>query len=153
MPPSRHASSVVYVDMDDVLCAYSASHAKALLDNPSVRFPQGTPGFFLALQPIEGAIDSVNELRTTFDVYILSAPSTRNPHSYSEKRLWIEEHFDYALTKRLILCPHKGLLKGDYLIDDHASGKGQEQFDGTLIEFGSAEFPDWTAVLAFLKIV
>lgn len=139
--------------MDDVLGAYAAAHTNAQRDNPEMTFPQGVPGFFLALAPIEGAIECVNELRGLHDVFILTAPSTRNAHCYSEKRIWIERHFDYAFTKKLILSPDKGLLKGDYLVDDHVSGKGQERFEGMLIEFGSDSFPDWNTVLAYLKTI
>jgi 5'-nucleotidase len=137
--------------MDDVLCAFTSAHGRALRTSPDVPFPQGTPGFFHSLEPIDGAIEAVNELRELYDVYVLTAPSTRNAHSYSEKRLWIEDHFDYEFTKKLILSPHKGLLKGHYLVDDRTSGKGQESFEGMLIEFGSDSFPDWKAVLEFLK--
>ena len=85
-----------------------------------------------------------------FDVHILTAPSVRNPHSYMEKRLWIEKHFDYSLCHKLIICSDKGLLRGDYLIDDYIDGKGQENFDGELIHFGSDKYPDWSAVMAYL---
>ena len=145
--------AIVYIDMDDVLCAYTVAHKNALQDDPDVAFPQGVPGFFVALDPIDGAIDCVNELRDLHDVFILTAPSTRNAHSYSEKRIWVEQHFDYAFTKKLILSPDKGLLNGDYLVDDHTYGKGQERFDGMLIEFGSDSFPNWAAVLTVLKTV
>jgi len=39
---------------------------------------------------------------------------------------------------------------GDYLIDDHASGRGQEDFQGELIHFGSEKFPDWKVILNYL---
>ena len=133
------------------MCAYTIAHSNALRDNPDVPFPQSVPGFFLALDPIGGAIEAVNELRNVFDVFVLTAPSTRNAHCYSEKRIWIERHFDYTFTKQLIISPDKGLLKGDYLVDDHTSGKGQDRFDGMLIEFGSDAFPNWDAVLTFLR--
>lgn len=94
---------------------------------------------------------AVNELREKFDLYVLSAPSPRNVHSYSEKRQWIERHFDYELAKRLILSPNKGLLKGDVLIDDQPNGKGQEWFEGQLILFGSPDFPDWHTVVSHLQ--
>ncbi|MCL4169033.1 UNVERIFIED_CONTAM: hypothetical protein GTU68_016356 [Idotea baltica] len=97
------------------------------------------------------AINIVNELRSDFDVYVLTAPSTRNPHSYTEKRLWIETYFDYAFTKRLIISPNKSLLIGDYLIDDYARGKGQDKFEGSLIHFGTSRFPDWQAVNQYLR--
>ncbi|MFO1042268.1 MAG: hypothetical protein U0941_10815 [Planctomycetaceae bacterium] len=143
--------TVVFVDMDDVLCSYTAAHSAALKSDPNQKFPQSIPGFFQNLTPLPGAILAVNELRQLCDVFVLSAPSTRNPHSYTEKRLWIERHFDYDFTKRLILSPHKDLLKGDYLIDDRANGKGQDLFEGQLILFGSEDFPDWSSVLIHLK--
>jgi 5'-nucleotidase len=142
---------IIYVDMDDVLCAYTSAHRHALSNNPDIAFPQSVVGFFQFLEPVDRAIEAVNELRTLFDVFVLTAPSTRNAHSYSEKRIWIEEHFDYSFTKKLIISPDKGLLKGDCLIDDHTSGNGQERFEGLLVEFGSDVFPDWNAVLAFLR--
>ena len=133
--------------MDDVICDFSLQHRRQRKQKPENAFPQGVPGFFLSLQPIEGAIDGVNRLRQEFDTFILTAPSTRNPHCYSEKRIWIEEHFDYELVKRLIISPDKGLLKGDYLIDDQPTGKGQDRFEGTLLQFGSSKFPNWEVVL------
>jgi 5'-nucleotidase len=137
--------------MDDVLCAYTPAHTAARNSNPQIAFPQSVPGFFQSLVPIDGAITAIRELRELFDIYVLTAPSTRNPHSYSEKRIWIEEHFDYPFTKNLILCGHKGLLKGDYLIDDQPTGKGQDSFEGMLIRFGSEAFPNWQVVSMFLK--
>lgn len=141
---------IMYVDMDGVICDYPAAFAAAVKENPSIQYPQSVPGFFLALPPIADAVESVNWLRDRFDTYILTAPSTRNPHCYSEKRIWIEDHFGYEFTKRLIISPNKGLSKGDYLIDDHADGRGQDQFEGKLILFGTDEFPDWKSVISFL---
>ena len=105
------------------------------------------------LEPIPNAIAAVNKLREIHNVFVLTAPSTRNPHCYTEKRIWIEEQFDYAFTKKLIISPDKGLLKGDYLIDDHADGKGQNRFEGMLIQFGSEAFADWETVLKYLTNV
>lgn len=108
-------------------------------------------GFFEDLKPIERAVDSVNELRSRseLDVYILTALSTRNIHSYSEKRFWVEKHFDYEFTEKLIICSNKGLLKGSYLIDDYINGKGQENFEGQLIHFGGTRYPNWDAVMEY----
>lgn len=144
MPP------LIYVDMDDVMCAYSEAYAHDFRANPEV-LPQTVPGFFTSLMPINDAIRSVNELRELFDVYVLTAPSTRNPHCYTEKRLWIEKYFGFPFTNKLIISPNKGLLKGDVLIDDHATGRGQDQFEGELIVFGSAAFPTWAEVMSYLK--
>ena len=53
-------------------------------------------------------------------------------------------------VKSLIITPNKGLNKGDYLIDDNDSGKGQEHFEGELIKFGSERYSDWESVLTYL---
>jgi hypothetical protein len=140
---------IVYVDMDDVLCDFTGAYQAYRRTQPHIPFPQSIPGFFEGLRPIEGAIESVNRLRASgiFEVYVLTAPSTRNPLSYTEKRIWIERHFDYEFTKQLIICSNKGLLKGDYLIDDNIRGKGQERFAGRLLHFGSAWCPDWSFLM------
>lgn len=41
-------------------------------------------------------------------------------------------------------------MRGAYLIDDNVSGKGQDEFDGELIHFGSGEFPHWTYITNYL---
>lgn len=105
--------------------------------------------FFENLPPIKDAIDSVNILRNSgkYNVHILTAPSTRNPSSYTEKRIWVENHFDDEFTNKLIISPNKGLLKGDILIDDKVSGKGQENFDGRVMPYCSIKFPNWQSIL------
>ena len=55
-----------------------------------------------------------------FDMWFLTAPSIKNPMSYAEKRVWIETNS--FPPERLIICPDKSLLKGDYLIDDNKEG-------------------------------
>jgi len=143
---------IIYIDMDDVLCDYSHAHAEALKQNPSLIFPQSQRGFFENLVPIEGGIETVKYLKQSknYEPYILTAPSEHNPLSYTEKRIWIEKHLGFDFVERLIICSNKSLLKGDILIDDHISGKGQENFEGQLIHFGSKEFLNWNMVQKIL---
>jgi 5'(3')-deoxyribonucleotidase len=142
----------VYIDMDDTICDVKSAFLKALEDNPCIQYPQSQYRFFANRQPIAGAIDAVKRLIESddYEPYILSAPSTRNPLSYAEKREWIEQYFGCDFCERLILCSNKGLLNGHYLIDDNVAGKGQENFEGKLIQFGSERFPDWSSVLLML---
>ncbi|MCM8526915.1 MAG: hypothetical protein NE327_10385 [Lentisphaeraceae bacterium] len=49
------------------------------------------------------------------------------------------------------MSSNKGLLKGDLLIDDHDSGRGQESFEGEFILFGGSKFPDWPSVMKFVN--
>jgi 5'(3')-deoxyribonucleotidase len=139
--------------MDDVLCDYTTAFNNAIEETPGIAFPQSQYGFYANLSPITGATESVQKLIDSekFDPYILTAPSTRNPFSYTEKRVWIEKHFGIEFTEKLIISPNKGLLKGDILIDDLISGRGQENFEGKIMQFGSADYPDWKTVNARLE--
>ena len=143
---------IIYIDMDDVLCDYSSQIREDKVTYPDKPFPQSREGFFRALNALPGAIDSVNELRAieSIDVYILTAPSALNPHSYTEKRLWVEEHFDVEFAHNLIICSNKGLLKGDILIDDHVEGRGQEHFEGKVLHFG-VDYETWQDIMKALK--
>ena len=144
---------IVYVDMDGVMCDFAESYHRIRQENPQENYPQSKQGFFLNLIPIKKSIEVVNTLRAldVFDVYILTSPSVRNPYCYLEKRLWIEQQFDFEMAKKLIISPNKGLNKGDYLIDDNINGKGQDHFEGKLIHFGSEEFKDWSLIWEFFQ--
>lgn len=145
---------IVYVDMDDVICDYSTAHRSALERCPEIAFPQSQYGFFQNLEPVAGAIDALNTMlsRSNYSPYILTAPSVRNPWSYTEKRMWVEKHLDNQYIERLIISSDKSLLNGSFLIDDNIRGKGQDRFLGSLIQFGGEKYPDWAAVRNYLKI-
>ena len=147
-----HTKKTLFIDMDDVICDYRSSYLYYRDKNPNIKYPQSCRGFFENLEPLEGAIESVNALRnhSDYDTYILTAPSVKNIASYSAKRYWVEKYFGLEFTDRLIICSHKGLMRGDVLIDDNISGKGQENFEGELIHFGSNSFPNWQSVIAYL---
>lgn len=144
---------IVFLDMDDVLCDFKSAHQKALIDNPDIKYPQSQYGFFTNLKPLEGAIEAAKALESSaqYRPYILTAPSIKNPLCYTEKRVWVEKHLGFFFVKRLIICPDKSLLKGQYLIDDNAAGKGQDGFEGELIHFGNDQFPNWEAVRNYLS--
>jgi 5'(3')-deoxyribonucleotidase len=140
--------------MDDVLCDFTGQFKKDALLNPKIGFPQSQYGFFAKLQPINGAIEAVKTLYYSekYQPYILTAPSTRNPLCYTEKRVWVEENLGMEFVQRLIICPNKSLLKGALLIDDNDLGKGQEEFEGELLHFGSERYPDWASIRERLDI-
>lgn len=143
---------IVYVDMDDVLCDFSGARKEALEKCPEMKYPQAQYGFFKNLKPMFMAVEALNVIRHRYDVYILTAPSVMNPLCYTEKRLWIEEHFGMEMVNKLIISPNKGLNKGRYLIDDNSSGRGQESFEGELIEFGNETFGNWQDVVHYLMV-
>lgn len=139
----------IFVDLDDTVADFRGSYQRTKQLHPAVEWPQSMPGFFLDLHPLPGAIEGLlwPEKHPEIELHILSAPSCRNPHSYQEKRIWVEQHFGYELVRRFHLSPNKGLFREDILIDDCVEGKGQDGFEGTLIQFGSKNFPDWGSTL------
>jgi 5'-nucleotidase len=147
-------SQTVFVDMDGVLCDFQTAFNRERLLDPAQPFPQSAPGFYRSLMPIDGAIDGFQSLVSNphFNVHILTAPSLYNPLSYTEKRLWVEDHLGFSAVERLIIANDKSMLKGDILIDDQTKGRGQDRFEGELIQFGTAQIPTWKAVLISLVI-
>ncbi len=113
--------------------------------------PDTIPNIFRRLNPIEGAISSVTKLLSSskYEVYFLSTAPWKNPSAWTDKRLWVEEHFGDVVKRRLILTHRKDLLNGDILIDDRPNN-GAKDFKGHWIHFGSEKFPDWTSVLNYL---
>ena len=62
----------------------------------------------------------------------------------------MKQHLGKVAYKRLILSHHKNLNSGDFLIDDRMKN-GADRFPGEHILFGSQAFPDWPAVLTYLR--
>ncbi|KZY59553.1 hypothetical protein A3735_15010 [Oleiphilus sp. HI0061] len=146
---------IIYCDMDDCLADYNGGYLASKSQFPDIAFPQSIPGFFRSLKPLPGAVETFHWLsrNSIFDTYILSAPSLKNPLSYSEKRIWVEENLGEEFIDRLIISSYKNLNYGHYLIDDYDSGKGQELFGGMLIKFGTGQFPDWNSVKLYFENV
>ncbi|KAA1419688.1 hypothetical protein F0U44_12150 [Nocardioides humilatus] len=113
------------------------------------------PGIFALMPPVAGAVEAFQELSTLFDTYILSTAPWKNPSAWQHKVEWVHLHLgidaDSPAYKRLILSHHKHLNRGDFLIDDRPAHNGADRFDGEVIAFGSAEFPDWPTVVEYLR--
>jgi 5'(3')-deoxyribonucleotidase len=106
-------------------------------------------GFYRSLEPIKHAVECIEKLGEMYDIWFLTRPSYKNPHCYTEKRLWIEDKFGIDMCSKLILCPDKSLIKGegDYLIDDYP----WPGFEGTQLLFGSDEYSTWFRVFVTLR--
>jgi 5'(3')-deoxyribonucleotidase len=142
---------VLYVDMDNVLVDFASGIAR--LDPATVQAYAGrldeVPGIFALMDPMPGAVAAFTSLARHFDTYLLSTSPWENPSAWSDKLLWVKTHLGDPAYKRLILTHHKNLNRGDYLIDDRTKN-GVDRFQGEHIHFGTAQFPNWEAVLAYL---
>jgi 5'(3')-deoxyribonucleotidase len=142
----------IYIDLDGTICDLKGSVNKFRKENTNkigeicYDYPWSLPGFFLSLEPMPLAIESVKNLAERFDVWFLSRPSFKNTGSYTEKAEWIKKYFGYDLQKKLILCGDKSLLKGKILVDD-SDNASQDKFEGVWIRIGSDKYPDWTSVI------
>ena len=108
------------------------------------------PGIFSLMDPIQGAIESFNELSSLFDTYILSTSPWENDSAWSDKLKWVKNYLGQNAYKRLILSHHKNLNSGDFLIDDRLAN-GVDKFTGEHIHFGTDKFPNWVSVVDYLK--
>lgn len=141
---------ILYVDLDGVLANIEKSFNEYKEKVPEQPYPQSQYGFFMELEPITNAIKKVKELGKKYDVWFLTAPSFKNLMCYTEKAYWIKKHFGDEWVEKLIICSDKSLLCGDYLVDDHDYGRGQNNFTGQLIHFGSKNFKNWNDVYRYL---
>jgi len=134
-------TKTLYIDMDGVLVDLQSNLEKQGWHQNVFKDPP----------PMAGAVEAFNELcfDEDYDVYILSTAPWNIPNSWTQKRLWVSKYLGKNAYKRLILCNHKNLLRGDYLIDDRTAN-GAGEFDGELIQFGTDKHPDWKTVIKYL---
>lgn len=143
---------VLYIDMDNVLVDFPSGIAQ-LKESVQKEFEgrlDEVPGIFALMAPMPKAIESFMELSNLFDTYILSTAPWNNPSAWSDKLIWVKNHIGEKAHKRLILSHHKNLNDGAFLIDDRTKN-GADAFVGEHIHFGTHHFPDWDAVLIYLR--
>jgi 5'(3')-deoxyribonucleotidase len=140
---------IVYFDMDGVLCDFDKRHEELIASGMSKHAAFNHELAFNDLEPIPGSIAAWDLLQEKYDTYILSTAMWHNINAWSDKRQWVEKYLGKSANKKLILSHNKGLLKGEYLIDDRIAN-GVADFEGEHIHFGSPDFPNWDKVLNYL---
>jgi 5'-nucleotidase len=153
---------ICYIDCDGVI----ADFCKAIIDpHPDLNInmddhdtwrdfvdeycEETNPHVFRNLELLPMAKEAVGLLNEKYNIYFLTTPMWNVPFSYTDKRLWLEEHFGDIAFKKLILSHNKGLCMGKYLIDD-TTRNGVLDFKGEHIHFGSKRFPDWDSILKYV---
>jgi len=118
-----------------------------------------TPGFFLTVPVMDGAVEAVKLLSEKFEIYIVSA-AMEFPLSLSEKLEWLGKHFPFISWTNIIFCGDKSIIDTDYMIDDHL--KNLDFFKGQAIMFHAfhnvehthhIRVDNWDAVIKLLKDV
>ncbi len=75
--------------------------------------------FFGDLEVLPGAVDAVRRLAERYEVYVASS-ATPIPGSMLPKLRWLDRHFPFVPTSRVVFCGDKDILDVDVLIDDSA---------------------------------
>lgn len=149
------SKKTLYFDMDGVLADFVGYRETWLTQHPgkSELDFELAKNIFAEMPPVEGAIEAVHTLAKHYEVFVLSTVPWQNTAGASGKVQWIKDNFgtgpENPFYKKIILTHNKHLNTGDYLIDDRPKN-GADQFSGEWIQFGSARFPDWSAVIEYL---
>ena len=142
---------IVLIDLDGVICDFDKRAKELEAQGVKGQSLFKHPSAYKDLEPIEGAIDAWHALQDKYETYILSTPPWSNPDAWAEKRMWVQQYLGDSAKKKLILCHNKGLVIGDYLIDDRIAN-GVADFKGEHIHFADPKFPGWRDVLIHLGI-
>lgn len=84
------------------------------------------PEFFFRLGLKDGAYDAFKFLNSEYDCYIVTAYTHT---TCVDKVRWVNKHFPFFDSSKVVFCNNKGLIDADYIIDD--APHNIEAFKGT----------------------
>lgn len=90
--------------------------------------------FFERLAVMPDSQRVIERLQQSYEVYIATA-AMEVPTSFQQKFRWLERHFPFIPPSHIVYCGDKGILRGDYLIDDNP--RQLRRFQGTGILYSS----------------
>ncbi len=88
--------------------------------------------FFDNLEVMEGSQAALLELSRHHDIFIASA-AMEVPSSFDAKFKWLQKHFAFIPTSRIVFCGDKNIIDADVLVDDRS--RHFKEFRGTGILF------------------
>lgn len=123
------------------------------------------PGFFDDLDPVPGAVEGFNELIKMGHDVVVATSIMDHENVFDGKRRSMKKHFPGWPMKNFITCSRKGLLTGDFLIDDgtHNIEDWLANDRGTAIVFDAPwnqgvqesssclRFRDWDSIVEFFR--
>ena len=77
-----------------------------------------TDDFFANLEVMPNAQRVLQRLQERYEVFIATA-AMEVPTSFTAKFEWMKQHFPFIRPSHIVFCGDKGILRGDYLIDDN----------------------------------
>ncbi len=74
--------------------------------------------FFAGLQVMPHSQRVLERLQERYEVYIATA-AMEVPTSFTAKFEWLKQHYPFIRPSHIVFCGDKGILRGDFLIDDN----------------------------------
>lgn len=112
--------------------------------------------FFATIPVMPGSVDVVRELTTQYEVFITTA-AMDVPCSFNAKFHWLQRHFPFIPTSRIVFCGDKSIVAADYMIDDNVRHLRAFRGEGLLYtaphnvhETGFRRVGDWADVRSVL---
>lgn len=90
--------------------------------------------FFAVLKVMPESQRVLERLQSCYEVFIATA-AMEVPTSFNAKFEWLQQHFPFIPPSHTVFCGDKGILRGDYLIDDNP--RQLKRFHGEGILFSS----------------
>jgi len=115
-------------------------------------------GFFADLPVMPDCIDVIQELMERYEIFIVTS-AMEFKYSFEDKYNWLQKNFPFIHWRNFVFCGQKGMIKGDYMIDDHV--RNIESFKGHGLLFTASHniheerftrVNNWEDVRAFFKI-
>jgi 5'(3')-deoxyribonucleotidase len=74
--------------------------------------------FFAVLDVMPESQRVLERLQSRYEVFIATA-AMEVPSSFNAKFQWLARHFPFISSSHIVFCGDKGILRGDFLIDDN----------------------------------
>ena len=82
-----------------------------------------------------------------YQVYLVCPASATHPAQMAEMQTWVADQLDAPAHNHIIFTNRRDLLYGDFLV----GSPQDDNFTGTLLEFGSDEMKTWEHIIEFFE--